>query len=283
MQENHLFCFGLGYSATQLAKDLLANGWRVSGTCRNTEKFPKLKTLGITPHIFDHDLPLDNLWDFNSVTHILTSIPPNEEGDIVLNYHLDDLKKLPDLKWAGYLSTTGVYGDHKGEWVDEETPTNPPNDRSRYRVEAENAWLESGLPVHIFRLAGIYGKGRSSIESLKNGTARRIDKHGQVFSRIHVEDIAQILTASIEKPNAGSIYNCADDLPCPQAEVVEYAAKLIGIKPPELIPFEQADLSPMARSFYMSNRRVSNKKIKDELGVKLKYPDYKSGLGGVYK
>lgn len=280
MQENHLFCFGLGYSATYLANILLEKGWRVSGTCRTTEKFPELKTMGITPHIFDQDLPLDNLWDFNSVTHILTSIPPNDKGDIILNYHLDDLKALPNLKWVGYLSTTGVYGDHDGGWVNEETPTSPPNDRSRYRVDAENSWLQSGLPTHIFRLAGIYGKGRSSIESLKNGTARRIDKEGQVFSRIHVEDIAQILLESIEKPNAGSIYNCADDQPCPQSEVVEYAAKLIGVEPPPLVNFEDADLSPMARSFYMSNRRVSNKKIKDELGVKLKHPDYKAGLEG---
>jgi nucleoside-diphosphate-sugar epimerase len=278
MQENHLFCFGLGFTSTNLANQLLEKGWRVSGTSRTSDKFPKLKTMGITPHIFDEDLPLDNLWDFNSVTHILTSIPPKEDGDIVLNYHLDELQALPNLKWVGYLSTTGVYGDHQGEWVTEETPVSPPNARSKYRVEAEKAWLESGLPVHIFRLAGIYGKGRSSIESLKKGTARRIYKEGQVFSRIHVEDIAQILTASIEKPNIGSIYNCADNNPAPQAEVVEYAAKLIGVEPPELVPFEDADLSPMARSFYMSNRRVSNKKIKDELGVKLKYPDYKSGL-----
>ena len=278
MQENHLFCFGLGYSSTCLANQLLEKGWRVSGTSRTSDKFPKLKTMGITPHIFDHDLPLDNLWDFNSVTHILTSIPPNEDGDIVLSYHLDEIKSLPNLKWIGYLSTTGVYGDHKGNWVDEEAVTSPPNDRSVYRVDAENAWLESGLPVHIFRLAGIYGKSRSAIDSLKNGTARRIDKKGQVFSRIHVEDIAQILTCSIEKPNPSSIYNCADNYPCPQAEVVEYAAKLIGIEPPLLTPFEEADLSPMARSFYMSNRKVSNKKIKDELNVQLKYPDYRSGL-----
>jgi len=278
MQENHLFCFGLGFSATTLANQLLEEGWRVSGTSRTSEKFPQLKTMGITPHIFDQDLPLDNLWDFNSVTHILTSIPPNQDGDIVLNYHLNELQALPNLKWVGYLSTTGVYGDHKGAWVDEETPTSPPNDRSRYRVEAENAWLESGLPTHIFRLAGIYGKGRSSIDSLKKGTARRIEKEGQVFSRIHVEDIAQILSASIDQQNIGSIYNCADDSPCAQAQVVEYAAKLIGIEPPPLVPFEEADLSPMARSFYGSNRRVSNKKIKNELAVELKYPDYKKGL-----
>lgn len=284
MQQNslislgHMFFFGLGYSAIHLADDLLKKGWRVSGTCRTSEKFTHLRSMGIVPYIFDNGLPLDNIWDLNSVTHIVTSIPPDKDGDIILNYHLDDIKKLPNLQWVGYLSTTGVYGDHQGAWVDEKTPVNPPNDRSIYRVEAEKAWLASGLPSHIFRLSGIYGKGRSVIDDLKHGTARRIDKPNQVFSRIHVEDISQILQASIEKPNNGSIYNCADNFPCPQPEVVEYAAKIMGITPPPLIPFEQADLSPMARSFYGSCRRVSNEKIKTELQVQLKYPDYKSGL-----
>jgi nucleoside-diphosphate-sugar epimerase len=277
----HLFCFGLGYSATYFAEQLLQDGWRVSGTCRTTEKFPALKTMGVTPYIFDEFLPLENIWDLDSVTHILHSIPPNADGDIVLKHHLEDLKKLPNLRWVGYLSTTGVYGDHDGGWVDEETDTNPPNERSKWRVEAENAWLESGLPVHIFRLSGIYGPGRSSFDALKDGTARRINKPGQVFSRIHVEDIAQILQNSINNADPGSIYNCADDQPAPQADVVEYAAKLMEVQPPELVDFEKAELSEMARSFYASNRRVFNKKIKDELGVKLKYKDYKEGLSGL--
>jgi len=274
----HLFCFGLGYSATNLANSLLDQGWRVSGTCRTTEKFPQLKTMGITPYIFDNDLPLDNVWDMQSVTHILLSIPPSKDGDIVLNYHLNDLQNLPNLKWIGYLSTTGVYGDHKGDWVDENTPVSPPNERSKLRVTAENAWLDSGMPVNIFRLSGIYGKGRSAIDAIKDGTARRIYKKDQVFSRIHVEDITNILEASINKPDCGQIYNCADDMPAPQEEVVTYAAKLLGVDPPPLIDFEKADISAMARSFYANNRRVSNKKIKEELGVKLQYPDYKNGL-----
>jgi nucleoside-diphosphate-sugar epimerase len=278
---NHLFCFGLGFTATNFAKTMLAKGWRVSGTCRTSDKFAELKSLGITPYIFDNDLPLENVWDFSSVTHILHSIPPSESGDIVLEYHLNDIKNMPDLQWLGYLSTTGVYGDHQGGWVDETTPAAPVNKRSFLRVEAENAWLATNLPVHIFRLSGIYGKGRSAFDAIKDGTARRINKEGQVFSRIHVEDISEILQCSIARPNPGSIYNCADDEPAPQAEIIEYAAKLLGVEPPSLVDFENADLSPMAKSFYGANRRVSNSKIKDELGVVLKYPDYRVGLEGI--
>lgn len=249
----------------------------MSGTCRNSDRFPYLKSLGITPYIFDKDLPLENIWDMDSVTHILSSVPPDADGDCILSQHIDDLRKIKNLQWVGYLSTTGVYGDTKGGWVDENSPLNPPNDRSRYRMEAEQEWLDSGLPVHIFRLSGIYGVGRSSIDSLKDGTARRIEKQNQFFSRIHVDDIVQILQASIEKPNPGSVYNCADDLPSSQEEVVAYAAELIGVEPPPLVPFEKAELSDMARSFYQSSRKVKNYKIKNELGVELKYKDYKDG------
>jgi nucleoside-diphosphate-sugar epimerase len=290
MHSPHLFCFGLGYSAITLAERLLAKGWEVSGTNRSEEKCEMLAHKGMCSYVFPlpailppgksipkHDLHLSDSLEL--ATHLLLSIPPDEkDGDIILKYFLSYLKHAEDIQWIGYLSTTGVYGDHQGGWVDETTPVNPPNARSQRRAEAEEAWLASGLPVHIFRLSGIYGKGRSAIDDLKNGTARRIDKKDQVFSRIHVDDIATILEASIKHPAPGSIYNCADDLPAPQEEVVAYAAKLLNMEPPPLIPFEAADLSPMARSFYESNRRVSNKKIKEELGVKLAYPDYKLGL-----
>lgn len=284
MQDNHLFCFGLGYSARTLATNLLAEGWRISGTCRTLEKCESFRPQGIIAHIFDQDLPLQNVWDLNTVTHILISVPPNESGDIVLQNHLADLKNLPNLKWIGYLSTTGVYGDHKGAWVDEETPIKPTQERSKYRAKAEKDWLDSGLPVNIFRLSGIYGpdENRNPIDALKKGRARRIEKEGQVFSRIHVEDIAQILKASMVLPETGEIYNCADDEPAPQADVIAYAAELLNIDAPPLIPFEEAELSEMARSFYQSNRKVSNKKIKDKLGIKLHYPNYKEGLQGVY-
>lgn len=277
----HLFCFGLGYSAITMAKQLLSEGWRVSGTCRTLEKCEELRKFGITAYIFDEDLPLQEIWDLSSVTHILHSIPPlkNEAGgDPVLMHHLEDLKSITNLEWVGYLSTTGIYGNHDGAWVDEDTPASPPPGRSQNRLDAEKAWLASGLPVHIFRLSGIYGKGRSIIDDLKAGTAHRIFKEGQVFSRIHVEDIAKILKASIARPNPWRIYNCADDEPCAQNIVVEYAANLLGIEPPPLVPFEQAELSEMAKSFWANNRRVKNDRIKNELQVQLKFPGYKEGL-----
>lgn len=279
----HLFCFGLGYSAVHLAKQLLEKGWQVSGTCRTQDKCDQLRPLGISAYVFDDELPLFMPELVQQAQYILHSIPPGENGDSVYNMHGDILTNHPDLKWFGYLSTTGVYGDHGGEWVDETTPTNPPNERSLRRAEAETLWLLSGIPAHIFRLAGIYGPGRSSIDALKAGTARRIDKPGQVFSRIHVDDIAQILSASMQHPNPGAIYNCADDSPAPQSEVVAYAASLLNMDPPPLIPFEEADLSPMARSFYGSNRRVKNLRIKDELGVQLHFPSYHEGIQALAK
>lgn len=279
MTAPHIFCFGLGYSALSLVKQLLSDGWRVSGTCRTSEKCERLRIAGITAYIFDTDLPLQEIWDLQSVTHVLHSIPPNEHiGDTVYQHHLNELRKLPNLEWLGYLSTTGVYGDHGGAWVNEATKINPPPGRNQRRADAESLWLASGLPAHIFRLSGIYGKGRSIIDELKVGTAHRIYKEGQVFSRIHVEDIALILRSSIQAPNPGRIYNCADNKPAPQNEVVEYAAKLLKIAPPALVNFENAELSEMAKSFWASNRRIKNERIKQELNVQLKYPSYIEGL-----
>lgn len=277
--EKHLFCFGLGYTASLLAATLQSQGWHISGTCRNAEKQQHLIAKGISAYLFDGKTPSPTIAQaLRQATHILHSIPPESSGDAVLHCFGDVIKNMQRLEWMGYLSTTGVYGDHQGGWVDETTPLAPPNPRSAYRAAAEQAWLALGIPVHIFRLSGIYGAGRSAIDALKSGTARRIDKPGQVFSRIHVEDIVQVLQASIAQPNPGSIYNLADDMPAPQHEVVAYAATLLGITPPPLQPFEQAELSEMAKSFYGSNRRVRNDKIKQGLGVTLKYPSYKEGL-----
>ena len=274
MTNNHLFCFGLGYSATFLSRTLMAKGWKISGSVTSKEKQQRLSKDGYTPYLF-MDIPQNA---FATVTHLLHSIPPDSSGDPVLQH----LPKLQSLRWIGYLSTTGVYGNHQGGWVDETMPVNPPNDRSSYRARAEQEWQDTGLPIHIFRLSGIYGPGRSAFDSIRNGTARRIDKPGQVFSRIHVEDIARVLQASIVRPNPGSIYNVADDFPCPQEEVISYACQLLGVTPPPLIPIEQADLSPMARSFYGANRRVSNDKIKKEFQLALKYPSYRDGLQSIY-
>ncbi len=246
-----LFCFGFGYVASYFAT--AANWESVHGTHRA-------------------DFPLNpqdqqRLWE---ATHILHSIPPSAKLDF--NYEMQP-------KWFGYLSTTGVYGDTKGDWVDETSEVNPNNERTRQRVLAEQQWLNSGLPVNVYRLSGIYGAGRSAIDDLKDGTAKRIYKENQFFSRIHVDDICKVLLASTNK--TGEIYNVADDLPAPSTEVVEYAAKLMGITPPPLVPYEKAELSEMARSFYASSRRVKNDKIK-ALGIKLAYPTYKEGLDAIF-
>jgi nucleoside-diphosphate-sugar epimerase len=202
-------------------------GWRIIGTSRKPEKRRLLEAKGFTAYPFDRDtrLPPEA---FAGVTHVLTSIAPDEAGDPVLDLHLEDLRRC-DLAWAGYLGTTAVYGDRGGDWVDETTPIDPTLARADRRARAEAAWLESGLPVHIFRLAGIYGPGRNPFVNLKNGTARRIVKPGQVFSRIHVEDIATVLEASIDRPNPGQIYNVCDDEPAPPQDVVAHAAELMGV------------------------------------------------------
>ncbi len=237
---------------------------------------------GIEAELFARDRPLAaGAAALAGTTHLLSSIAPDEAGDPVLDLHLAELGRCRTLAWAGYLGTTGVYGDQGGAWVDETTPVAPTMARTRRRAAAEGHWLASGLPVHVFRLAGIYGPGRSALDAVRDGSARRIVKPGQTFGRIHVEDIVQVLRASIARPNPGAIYNLADDQPAPPADVVAYAARLLGVSPPPAIPFEQAELSPMARSFYGDHRRVANARIKEELGVVLRFPDYRDGLRGI--
>jgi nucleoside-diphosphate-sugar epimerase len=215
-------------------------------------------------------------------THLLHSIPPGHDGDPVLRHYRAEIAHLSTLDWIGYLSTVGVYGNYAGAVVDETAQPHPNNERTRARVVAESGWLalgeEAGRPAQVFRLAGIYGPGRSALDKLRAGTARRIVKPGQVFNRIHVEDIATVLEASIARPRAGATYNVADDEPAPPEDVIAYGAELLGIEPPPEVPFEEADLSPMARSFYGDSRRISNALIKSELGVRLAYPNYREGL-----
>lgn len=282
--EKRLFCFGCGYSALVLAKRFAAQGAAVAGTCRTEEKAARLRETDVTPFLFGDGAPLaDADAALRGTTHLLISAPPSESGDPVLTAHRDALERIaPEIEWAGYLSTTGVYGDRKGDWVTEETPLDPNVARSDRRAAAEGAWQamaeESGLPLHIFRLAGIYGPERNPLKSVVDGTAKRIVKEGQIFSRIHVGDIANVLEASMAKPNPGAVYNVCDDEPAPAPEPIAYAAELLGVAPPPEIPFEEAELSPMARSFYMASRRVSNKRIHEELGVTLDYPTYREGL-----
>ncbi len=271
-----LFCFGYGYTARHLAGRLRARGFPVRGTVREPEG---RGAEGVELFRFSRDHPLaEPARALAGVTHVLVSIPPDEEGDPVLDRHLADLRALPDLRWVGYLGTTAVYGDRGGAWVSEDDEPAPRMPRAVRRLEAERAWLASGLPVHIFRLAGVYGPGRNSLLALLDGTAHRIVKPGQVFSRIHVEDIARVLEASIDRPDPGRIYNVCDDEPAPPQDVVTFAAELLGIEPPPEQPFATAELSPMARSFYADNRRVRNDRIRRELGVELRYPTYREGL-----
>lgn len=280
----HLFCFGFGYSALALARQLAGEGWMIAGTSRTTDQVARLRALGFATEIFDRDRPLP-AGALRGITHVLVSIPPDAVGDPALDCHGDDLAALPGLAWLGYLSTSGVYGDRGGDWVDETSVLSPTGERGRRRVAAEQAWLNlwrnRGLPVHIFRLAAIYGPGRSPFAALRAGAAKRIDKPGQMFSRIHVDDLAQVLRASITHPRPGAVYNVCDDEPAPPAAVIAYAAELLGIMPPPLVPFAQAELSEMARSFYDDNKRVRNVLIKSELGVRLRYPDYRAGLAAI--
>ncbi len=280
---SRLFCFGLGFSARVLAQRLKARSWRIAGTTRSEESRRRLESEGFEVHLLPPDGSLaDPAEALAGTTHVLSSVPPDDEGDPVVRRHGAALAAMPGLAWIGYLSTTGVYGDRDGGWVDEESALRPTGKRGRLRVAAEQAWLElgrrEGLPVHIFRLAGIYGAGRNALESVKAGRAKRIDKPGQVFSRIHVEDIAAVLEASIARPNPGRIYNVCDDDPCPPAEVIAHACALLEVTPPPLVPFAEAELSPMGRSFYQDSKRVSNRRIKEELGVNLRFPDYRAGL-----
>lgn len=281
-----LFCFGLGYSATWLAGALIADGWTVAGTCREEERLAELADAGIEAVLFDRRRPLaDVARILAGVTHLLISVPPDEDGDPVLDTHGADLAGISGLLWAGYLSTTGVYGDTGGRAVDESAALDPTSERSRQRVAAEEGWLSLGqsLPLHVFRLSGIYGPGRSVLDKVRDGTARRIDAPGHLFSRIHVDDIAAVLRASMARPNPGAVYNVADDAPAAPAEVTEFACRLLGVEPPPVLPFEAAarKMSPMALGFWRDNRHIDNSRLKTELGVRLAHADYKAGLKAV--
>ncbi|HYD17092.1 MAG TPA: SDR family oxidoreductase [Patescibacteria group bacterium] len=282
-RDKKLFCFGFGYTANFLADRLRDFGWKIAGTTTDPEKRAYMKGTGIEAMLYDqtHTI-MDPFETFADVTHVLISIPPGADGDLVVDGHGADLAAMPNIEWVGYLSTTGVYGNHDGAWIDEKTTPEPTSRRGTLRLRAEQQWnflhLNEGLPLHIFRLSGIYGPGRSAIDSVRAGTARRIEKAGHVFNRIHVDDIVQVLVASMNAPNPGAIYNLADDLPSPSADVVTFACNLIGIDAPPVTHFEQTEMAPIVRSFYKDNKRVKNDRVKSELGVDLLYPDFRAGL-----
>jgi nucleoside-diphosphate-sugar epimerase len=272
-----LLVFGLGFSALHIAQRLQVAGVEVIATVRSRAKAEGLVQAGITPRLFAPDHADPRIEDDIAASEaILISIPPGEPGDPVLASFAGRIAAAPNLRWIGYLSTVGVYGDHAGGWVDETMLTTPGQGRSANRTMAEQAWLALG--AHVFRLSGIYGPGRNQLVQLASGTARRIVKPGQIFNRIHVADIAAVIAASLARPRPGGIYNVTDNEPAPPQDVVAFAAQLCGLEPPPEIPFERAELSSMARSFYSENRRVRNALIREELGVTLKYPTYREGL-----
>jgi len=280
MGERRFLIFGAGYSGRAFAR---ANEQRapVFGTTRAPEKFEALRLAGIEPLQFDGALLPDLRDALAKTTHLIVSVAPDDAGDPVLNAAGDVLKaSMPALEWIGYLSTVGVYGDHGGAWVDETSYCKPVSKRSVMRVAAEQEWLklgrEIGKPVAILRLSGIYGAGRNALANLEDGTARRLVKPGQVFNRIHCDDIAGALRLLADN-NLGGIFNVTDDAPAPPQDVVAYAAGLMGVEPPPEIPFETAQLSPMARSFYGENKRVANNAIK-AAGYRFRFPNYRVAL-----
>ena len=287
-----LFCFGYGYTTAALGSALSDSGWQVAGTRRQTGAQAGEQAGGINLLTYDGGndsggLPAPVVQALSEASHLLFSIPPEETGDPALAALEAAGVELPSLQWAGYLSTTGVYGDTGGAWVDESSPTAPVSTRSRNRVKAEiqfRDWaMARGIPGFIFRLAGIYGPGRTPFRQLRNGDARRIYKPGQVFSRIHLADIVQALTAAIANPAAAGTYNLCDNEPARPWEVIGFAADLAGIEPPPMVPFHQAELSPMAQSFYSECRRVDNARLRTELGVTLIYPSYRDGLAAEFE
>ncbi len=283
-----VFFFGMGYSSLAAAKaihETMGSEIPIFGTTRTEEGVEAMAESPYRMHVFDGTAPGATLVpDLRRATHVVLSIPPNEEGDPALNRHRADLDAAQRLEWLCYYSTVGVYGDFGGAWIDESAPTRPVNKRSMQRVEVEQQWRDyaasRGVPLLILRLAGIYGPGRSAFDKLREGTARRIVKPGQVFNRIHVEDIGRVTALAMKQKLAGT-FNLADNEPAPPQDLIEYAARKMGVPVPPDLPFEQADMTPMARSFYSDNKRVSNAAIKQALGIELLYPTYRAGLDAI--
>jgi nucleoside-diphosphate-sugar epimerase len=283
-----VFFFGMGYSSLASARAIhqsIDSVIPIAGTTRTEERAEQLADSSYRIHVFDGESPgltLDE--DLAKATHVVVSIPPDEHGDPVLNHHSASLDRAEKLEWIGYYSTVGVYGDFGGAWIDESADTRPINKRSKQRVEVEQAWRDyaavRGMPLLILRLAGIYGPGRSAFDKLRDGTARRIVKPGQVFNRIHVEDIGRVTALAASRKLAGT-FNLADNEPAPPQDLVTYAAGLMGVAPPPEMPFDTAEMTDMARSFYSDNKRVSNKAIREALGIELLYPSYREGLDAI--
>ncbi|TWF53010.1 SDR family oxidoreductase [Neorhizobium alkalisoli] len=278
--------FGCGYSGMAIAKAFQAAGADVAGTARSTEKTDIISAAGIVPFLFDGSAFAGDILSWmGSVTHLIQSIPPGREGDPLLKLVTGRLAALfPKLEWIGYLSTVGVYGDHGGGWVTEETPGSPILGRSIERVDTEEAWTAeaatAGVPVAALRLSGIYGPGRNAFVNLSRGTARRIIKKDQVFNRIRVEDIGGA-ALFLGTARIGGIYNVTDDEPGPPQDVIVEAARLMGVEPPPELDFDTAEMTPMARSFYGANKRVSNARIR-AAGFQFRFPNYRMSLAEMW-
>ena len=281
------FFFGLGFSSTAASMRMLTSGQYadIGGTVRSAEKAQHLRAKGLSAHVFDGAAPGTTLGpDLRKASHVIFSIAPGSDGDPALLQHRADLDAAPDLQWLCYYSTVGVYGDFGGAWIDESAPLVPRNERSDRRVLAEQVWrdyaAQRGVPLTILRLAGIYGPGRSTFDKLRDGTSRRVVKPGQVFNRIHVEDIGRV-TALAAAARLDGTYNLGDDEPTPPQDVIAHAAAMLGVEPPPELPYETAPMTPMQRSFYADNKRVSNAAIKQALGIQLLYPTYREGLASI--
>ncbi|MCQ0969200.1 SDR family oxidoreductase (plasmid) [Paracoccus sp. TK19116] len=279
----HLLIFGHGYSAGFLTPLLVQEGWTVSGTTRGSSD--RVRAAGANPLLWpgDEDGVARAIAQADA---ILASVAPDGDADPVLAAFGPQIAAAKP-SWLGYLSTTGVYGDREGGWVDEDSPLEPATRRGKARVAAEAEWQaladKAALPLHIFRLAGIYGPGRGPFRKLRDGTARRIVKPGQVFSRIHAADIAQAVAASLSGKGGPGIYNLCDDDPAPPQDVIEHAARLLDMPVPPEIAIDDAEMTPMALSFYAESKRVRNDRMKDHLGITLIHPDYRSGLSAILR
>ena len=283
----NLMIFGAGFSGLAIARALAGEFGYAGGTTRSEVRFAELGAAGLSPFIYEGGQPSPQLQQaLSQTTHLVMSIAPDTSGDPLLDAFADGLGEImPQLEWIGYLSTVGVYGDHGGDWVDETTPCRPVSKRSVARLGAEEGWARladrTRVPLAIARLSGIYGPGRNALKTLEQGKARRLIKPGQVFNRIHVDDIGGAVSLLANK-RLGGIYNVTDDLPAPPQDVVEFAARLIGVEPPPETDFETAELSPMARSFYGENKRVSNARVK-QAGYQFIHPDYAAGLEALWR
>ncbi|MCW6507687.1 SDR family oxidoreductase [Lichenifustis flavocetrariae] len=283
----NLFVFGLGYSASHFVREHRSVFSRVIGTVRSPGREPLGGDREMSILRFDGEESDPRIAEAVAASDaLLVSVQPGPGSDPVLQRYTDVIAGAPRLRRIVYLSTIGVYGDHGGAWIDESAATQPDNARQEARVAAENAWLDlarhAAKTVFVLRLAGIYGPGRNALRDLRAGEARRIDKPGQVFNRIHVTDIGRAVAAALHRDGQGGIINVTDDEPAPATDVVSYAAGLMGVQPPPLLSFATADLSPMARSFYAANRRVANTALKRDLGVTLAYPTYRAGLDALW-